>query len=150
MKTMKGEKVLLCESRVWINDKPKFGTWKPLTFDFFRNVSLQARRVKGYADFDYQAVFGHTGMYKRDYATREFLYPPPMAEWVKTRHSTVTLDEELRFYAMRFPIPLPLEDPRRVQYFLYVFVSLKMFCFYFFSDCNCCCCQGSGGQGCQG
>ena len=110
MKTTNGEKVLLSCSRVWINDKPKFGSWKPLTLEFFRNVNLQARRVEGCADFAFQAVFGHTGMYKRDYVTRDFLYPPQMSEWIKGISKKAMLDEELRQYATRFPLPLPDDD----------------------------------------
>ena len=52
-----GEKALVSSKRVWINDKPKFGNWKPLKLDAFKNQHVCARKVPAKwagSDFQYQ------------------------------------------------------------------------------------------------
>lgn len=60
-----GDKCLVHQSRVWINDKPKFGNWRVLHLSYFKEVNLGARKVKGFSEFGYQAVFAHAGMHNR-------------------------------------------------------------------------------------
>ena len=55
-----GEKALVASHRVWINDKPKFGSWKPLKLDHFKNQHVCARKVPTkYAGGDFQYQVGH-------------------------------------------------------------------------------------------
>ena len=93
------EHVLLSTHRVWINDKPKYGGWKPLHLPYFRSQNITARKVEGFEEFQYQAIFSHAGMYKKCGLT--FDYPPPTAAWMKPLIQEHTLNAELDIYRTR-------------------------------------------------
>ena len=96
-----GEKALLSNHRVWINDKPKFGGWRALYLDYFKTMNVNARQVSGFAEFSYQVSFCHTGMNKRNWQTRLFEYPENMLAWMKPMRVTDTMDKELTLYKSR-------------------------------------------------
>ena len=92
-----GKKALLETDRVWINDKPKFGQWRALHLSYFKKMSINARKIEGFADFEYQVIFAHSGFYKKNPVGR-YDYSPKMIEWIKKVTSYPQLDEELKIY----------------------------------------------------
>ena len=66
---------------------------------YFRSQNISARKVEGFAEFQYQAIFSHAGMYKKCGLT--FDYPPPMAAWMKPLIQEHTLNAELDIYRTR-------------------------------------------------
>ena len=101
VKLNNGENALLANHRVWINDKPKFGGWRPLYLEYFKVLNVNARRVHGFKDFSYQISFVHTGMNHRNWRTRQFEYPQNMKDWMQPMMVTQTMDSELSVYRTR-------------------------------------------------
>jgi len=92
-----GVKALLQIDRIWVTDHPMFEGvgWEVLSRPSEQGIRVNARKVAGFQEFDYQVTFAHVGVSAFNVEMGEFSYTPDLAKFSEKKQGVEMLDSEL-------------------------------------------------------
>eukprot|EP00092_Neocalanus_flemingeri_P031428 GFUD01034134.1.p1 GENE.GFUD01034134.1~~GFUD01034134.1.p1 ORF type:complete len:720 (+),score=233.20 GFUD01034134.1:76-2160(+) len=95
-----GAKALLHSDRMWVTDHPMFGGfgWEVLTWPAEQGIRVNARRVTGFEEFDYQVTFAHAGVSTFNVEMGDYSYTTELARFAEDKQEVAMLDSQLELF----------------------------------------------------